>query len=148
MGRQAIPHHNVQPQEKHTMATENPTLDVKNFLGHPCKVAPLLLQQEGLNEFRLLQDADSRFLVQLVGTRLADLNERTISSMESMQLLHRLARDPSSEESLDSLIALAADYSAGTADLVSKLTTCVLAILQQADLVAASQVPIEPAEAL
>ena len=128
------------------MTSDNPTDEVKSFLGTPCTVAPLLLGRETWsNEFARFLQEDQRVLVQLIGATLTKLAARASYGWEAIDRLLDTAKSTDDAQELEALLAVTADYALGTTRVVFDLESQVLAMLQQADLIAPSRQPVEAA---
>lgn len=128
------------------MATADRTGVIKDYLGHPCSIAPLLEERAdgwGMDDLR---KKDPRRLVQLIGDELAELVRRTGHSHGALEHFVKMLPDlESPHEGLESLLPAQVEYSLRTANLAFDLASKVLVALEHGNLIEPSPLPETPA---
>lgn len=131
------------------MATDNRTGEVKSYFGQPCSIAPLIAVRTDPHmgdDFDRLRKDDPRHVVQLLGSRLANMEQRTGYQLEVLDRAHTMAAELDSDAlELEAILAVLREYALHTANAASEVTTYALAVLDHADLIAPSQQVVEVA---
>lgn len=121
------------------MATVESTPSVKNYLGHPCALAPAFARFEESLDSSRKQYKDPRHLVQNLGRFLAEVSERVEHAHDVAELAQERAQGNSGDDHLNSLLAMQADHMLGTCNRLFEFAGMVLDALDRADMVKPSQ---------
>ena len=116
------------------MATEN----VKDFLGHPSKLARALERLDvDTAEARKL---DQRELVRKIGILIDNLMDRAGYTFDALELARDTVEGVGDAEQAHALLAMAAPYQVDSCNMLGELGGHILAALEHADMMQANMV--------
>jgi hypothetical protein len=121
------------------MATQNRTGTPQSYLGHPCKLAPLIEHRSEEPEFARLKTNDTRHLVQRLGEALATNETRVANALTLTERLATMAEEGADHAEIKSMADVLRDYLLHSSNHAFDATTLALAALHTADLIAPSQ---------
>ena len=119
------------------MATVDRIEEARDYLGHPCNLAPALSRfREPLEEAR---KEDVRRLAQSIRRSLSALVDRCEQSHEVLELAESISDRTSDDVRLMALLAMASEHALETCNKAFELSGKVLDALERADFVRPSQ---------
>lgn len=121
------------------MATAETTPSVRNYLGHPCRLAEALERfSDPLRDSRKSNE-DKRALAQALGLYLTSINKRCDDAHDVAELARDRAEEVGEDDQLQALLRLQADHLLSTCNQLYEFAGMVLDALERADMVKPSQ---------
>lgn len=112
---------------------------VRNYLGNPCSIAPLLAARADESQLDDYKNPDIRHLVQLLGKALAKNESRLQNALTAAEELEKMASNCADHLDIESMVDVLRDYLLHTQNHAFETTTMVLAALHRTGLIVPAQ---------
>ena len=112
---------------------------VLNYLGHPCKLAPMIERRAGWPEWDRLKVEDQRSLAQQLGRAMAEQEDRIGNAMYAAERLVKMAAEGADHLEIEGIADMLREYLLHTSNHAFNTGTLALATMHRADLIAPSQ---------